>query len=132
MTNSFNSDANSPIASIRQFAISNAFMRLFEIPFLRPRLLTLTVPQTDLPPFIPGTFLSCCFDWVNYIIYNERNVLNIYEDKFINYGVKFAIYGDFYQYTSKPLKDFMYKSNRGKDIYFQPSVSRAVDKLLIF
>ncbi|WP_334296483.1 DUF4180 domain-containing protein [Faecalicatena orotica] len=107
-------------------------MRLFEIPFLRPRLLTLTVPQTDLPPFIPGTFLSCCFDWVNYIIYNERNVLNIYEDKFINYGVKFAIYGDFYQYTSKPLKDFMYKSNRGKDIYFQPSVSRAVDKLLIF
>ena len=83
MTNSFNSDANSPIASIRQFAISNAFMRLFEIPFLRPRLLTLTVPQTDLPPFIPGTFLSCCFDWVNYIIFNERTVLNIYEDAVI-------------------------------------------------
>lgn len=49
--------------------------------------------------------------------------------KFINYGVRFAIYGDFSQYTSKPLKDFMYESNRGKDIYFQPSVSRAVDKL---
>ena len=48
--------------------------------------------------------------------------------KFINYGVKFAIYGDFSQYTSKPLRDFMYESNRGKDIFFQPSVSRAVDK----
>ena len=49
--------------------------------------------------------------------------------KFVNYGVRFAIYGDFSRYTSKPLKDFMYESNRGKDIYFQPSVSRAVDKL---
>ena len=49
--------------------------------------------------------------------------------KFINYGVRFAIYGDFSNYTSKPLKDFMYESNRGKDIYFQPAVSFAVDKL---
>lgn len=49
--------------------------------------------------------------------------------KLINYGVKFAIYGDFSQYTSKPLRDFMYKSNRERDIYFQPSVSLAVDKL---
>lgn len=49
--------------------------------------------------------------------------------KFINYGVRFAIYGDFSKYTSKPLKDFMYESNKGKDIYFQPTVSRAVDKL---
>ncbi len=49
--------------------------------------------------------------------------------KFINYGVRFAIYGDFSRYTSKPLKDFIYESNRGKDIYFQPSVSLAVDKL---
>ena len=27
--------------------------------------------------------------------------------KFINYGVRFAIYGDFSGYTSKPLKVFM-------------------------
>lgn len=51
--------------------------------------------------------------------------------KFINYGVRLAIYGDFSKYTSKPLKDFMYESNRGKDIYFQPTVSCAVDKLSI-
>ena len=48
--------------------------------------------------------------------------------KFINYGVRFAIYGDFSKYTSKPLRDFMYESNKGKDIYFQPSLSLALDK----
>ena len=45
--------------------------------------------------------------------------------KFINYGVRFAIYGDFSKYTSKPLKDFRYGSNNGKDIYFQPTVKLA-------
>ena len=49
--------------------------------------------------------------------------------KFINYQVRAAIYGDYSRYTSKPLKDFMYESNRGKDIYFQPTVSLAIDKL---
>ncbi len=49
--------------------------------------------------------------------------------KFINYGIRFAIYGDFSNYTSKPLKDLMYESNKGKDIYFQPDVSLAVEKL---
>ncbi len=50
--------------------------------------------------------------------------------KFINYGIRLAIYGDFSKYTSKPLKDFMYESNKGKDIYFQPNASLAVEKLL--
>lgn len=49
--------------------------------------------------------------------------------KFVNYGVRFAIYGDFSKYTSKPLKDFMYESNKGKDIYFQLNASLAIDKL---
>lgn len=49
--------------------------------------------------------------------------------KFINYGVRFAIYGDFSKYTSQPLKDFMYESNKGKDIYFQPTMEAAVHKL---
>ena len=38
--------------------------------------------------------------------------------KFINYQIKFAIYGDYSKYTSKPLKDFIYESNNGKDIFF--------------
>lgn len=49
--------------------------------------------------------------------------------KFVNYGIRFAIYGDFSKYTSKPLKDFMYESNEGRDFYFQPMASQAVDKL---
>jgi hypothetical protein len=48
--------------------------------------------------------------------------------KFVNYGIRLAIYGDFSKETSKPLKDFMYESNKGKDIYFQPSLSLALDK----
>ncbi|MDD2960371.1 MAG: DUF4180 domain-containing protein [Lachnospiraceae bacterium] len=50
--------------------------------------------------------------------------------KFVNYGVRFAIYGDFSKYTSKPLKVFIYECNRGKDIYFQPDSSGAVNKLV--
>ena len=49
--------------------------------------------------------------------------------KFVNYGIRFAIYGDFSKYTSQPLKDFMYESNKGNDIYFQPTLSLAIDKL---
>ncbi len=49
--------------------------------------------------------------------------------KFVNYGIRFAIYGDFSKYTSKPLKDFMYESNKGNDIYFQPDASLAVGRL---
>ncbi len=49
--------------------------------------------------------------------------------KFVNYGIKFAIYGDFSNYTSKPLNDFMYECNNGKDIFFLPNVSLTVDKL---
>lgn len=39
-------------------------------------------------------------------------------EKFITYQTKFAIYGDFSKYTSKPLKDFIYESNNGKNIFF--------------
>lgn len=49
--------------------------------------------------------------------------------KFINYHIKFAIYGDFSKYTSKPLKDFIYESNNGKDIFFVATQDDAIDKL---
>lgn len=49
--------------------------------------------------------------------------------KFINYGVKFAVYGDFSHYTSKPLKDFIYESNCGKDVFFASSEEDAVQRL---
>ncbi len=49
--------------------------------------------------------------------------------KFINYRIKFAVIGDFSSYTSKPLKDFMYESNHGKDFFFVPSEEEAIRKL---
>ena len=38
--------------------------------------------------------------------------------KFINYHVRIAIYGDYSQYTSKPLRDFIYESNHGNNFFF--------------
>lgn len=49
--------------------------------------------------------------------------------KFVNYQTKFAIYGDYSRYTSKPLKDFIYESNNGKDIFFAKNEDEAIDML---
>lgn len=49
--------------------------------------------------------------------------------KFINYGGRIAIYGDYSRYTSKPLKDFIYESNQGKAVFFVSSLNEAVDFL---
>lgn len=49
--------------------------------------------------------------------------------KFVNYGVKFAVYGDYSKYSSKPLKDFIYESNRGKDVFFLENEDEAVKML---
>ncbi len=49
--------------------------------------------------------------------------------KFINYHIKLAIIGDFSTYTSKPLRDFIYESNNGKDFFFVSSEDQAIKKL---
>ena len=49
--------------------------------------------------------------------------------KDINYGGRIAIYGDYSHYTSKPLHDFIYESNKGKDVFFVGTQEEAVDKL---
>lgn len=49
--------------------------------------------------------------------------------KFTNYGIRLAIFGDFSKYTSKPLKDFIYESNKGKSFYFQPDRTSAAEQL---
>lgn len=49
--------------------------------------------------------------------------------KFINYGGRIAIYGDYSHYTSKPFRDFIYESNKGKDVFFVSSMEEAVEKL---
>ncbi len=49
--------------------------------------------------------------------------------KFVNYQMKLAVYGDFSGYTSKPLKDFIYESNNGSHVFFVPSAEEALEKL---
>ena len=49
--------------------------------------------------------------------------------KFINYQIRFAIIGDYSKYTSKPLKDFIYESNNGKDIFFVANEDEAIKML---
>ena len=49
--------------------------------------------------------------------------------KYVNFGGRIAIYGDYSHYTSKPLKDFIYESNKGKDVFFVATQDEAVDML---
>lgn len=49
--------------------------------------------------------------------------------KYINYGFKMAVWGDFSRYTSKPLHDFIYESNNGRDFFFVDTKEQAVDRL---
>lgn len=49
--------------------------------------------------------------------------------KFVNYRVQLAIIGDFSGYTSKPLRDFIYESNKGHHVFFVGSEAEAAEKL---
>lgn len=49
--------------------------------------------------------------------------------KIVDYGGRIAIYGDFSGYTSKPLRDFMYESNKGDTVFFAASEAEAVDRI---
>jgi hypothetical protein len=51
--------------------------------------------------------------------------------KFTNYAKKIAIIGDFSNYTSKPLKDFIYESNKGNAIFFVADEECALEKLIL-
>lgn len=49
--------------------------------------------------------------------------------KYVNYGGRIAIYGDYSRYTSKPLKAFIYESNKGRDVFFTDTEDQAIDML---
>lgn len=79
----------------------------------------------------------------NLIIVNKSEVSEAFFDlktrlagevlqKFINYQTKIAIIGDYSGYTSKSLKDFIYESNNGNDIFFVQDVEQAIEKLSSF
>jgi len=77
----------------------------------------------------------------NRIVINKENVVDSFFvlssglageilQKFVNYDTKIAIYGDYTQYTSKPLKDFMYESNRGNTVFFVATKEEAIERLV--
>jgi hypothetical protein len=49
--------------------------------------------------------------------------------KIVTYHVKLAIIGDFSHYTSKPLHDFIYESNKGHHVFFVGTQEEALAKL---
>jgi hypothetical protein len=49
--------------------------------------------------------------------------------KVANYRKKLAIIGDFSCYTSKPLHDFIYESNRGNTVFFVANEDEAIETL---
>lgn len=49
--------------------------------------------------------------------------------KFSNYQTKLAIVGDFTIYNSKSLKDFIFESNKGNQVFFLSKEEEAVDRL---
>jgi hypothetical protein len=49
--------------------------------------------------------------------------------KFANYRMRLAIIGEFHQYDSKSLRDFILESNKGRHINFLGSVTEALAKL---
>lgn len=49
--------------------------------------------------------------------------------KFSNYRVRLAIVGDFSKYTNNSLKDFIFESNKGRQINFVNTLSKALEVL---
>ena len=77
---------------------------------------------------------------VDRIILQEQNICTEFFDlktgiageilqKFSNYRVRLAIVGDFSKYQSKSIKDFIYESNKGKQVNFVDSSENAIAKL---
>ena len=50
-------------------------------------------------------------------------------EKFVTYHVALAIVGDYSGYTSKPLRDFIYESNQGRQVFFPQTLDQAVEYL---
>lgn len=74
------------------------------------------------------------------IIIHEKNITPDFFDlkngiageilqKFTNYRVRLAIVGDFSKYASKSVHDFIFESNKGKQINFVSSQSEAIKVL---
>ncbi len=96
----------------------------------------LTDPKTALDLIAAVSYETGC----DRVILEKRAVAEAFFDlktrlageilqKFINYRMKLAIVGDFSGYESKSLRDFLYESNQGKDVFFVPTLEDALGRL---
>jgi len=76
------------------------------------------------------------------IILHEENIIPDFFDlksgmageilqKFSTYRVRLAIVGDFTKYSSKSLQNFIYESNRGRQVLFVASLLEAIKGLSV-
>lgn len=83
---------------------------------------------------------DCGYQGAGKIIISKKNINPDFFDlktgiageilqKFSNYNVILAIVGDFSEYNSKSLKDFIYESNKTGRINFVSTVNEAINKL---
>jgi len=74
------------------------------------------------------------------IIIHEKNIIPDFFDlktkiageilqKFTQYQMPLTIVGDFSKYNSKSLNDFIYESNKGRQVNFVASLSEAIKVL---
>jgi hypothetical protein len=49
--------------------------------------------------------------------------------KYTNYRMKLAVVGDFSGYGSKALRDLIYESNNGNQVFFLPDETAAIERL---
>ncbi|ABG60830.1 DUF4180 domain-containing protein [Cytophaga hutchinsonii] len=74
------------------------------------------------------------------IILHEKNITPAFFDlktgiageilqKFSNYRMRLAIVGDFVKYNSKSFNDFVFESNKNKQINFVESLEEAIERL---
>jgi hypothetical protein len=74
------------------------------------------------------------------IILYERNITSLFFDlknriageilqKFSNFRVRLAIIGDFEKYESKSIKDFIFESNKNRQINFVNSLKEGLERL---
>ncbi len=107
-----------------------------DLAFVMSNEVLITDVQSALDLMATVSYESGC----NRIIINKQAVCDEFFDlktrlageilqKFMNYQTKIAIIGDFSIYSSKSLKDFMYESNNGRDIFFLSDEDQAIDRL---
>ena len=76
-----------------------------------------------------------------YIVVDKKNIIEDFFilssglageilQKFVNYHIKVAIYGDFRQYMSQSFHDFVYESNHGKNFFFVGTKEEALYQLI--